>query len=201
MDTSVRCRRRATASYMRLAACRVDTSPCNRLAVVRVGRREAVAVAVGVAPGGRGVRGAASAPRHRHPADQRVTPERLYSFADTAPIFGWWNAHVGWGTVPAIVIGIAAVLWGQTVAQRLPWRALPWVTWATACAWAFSLAMIDGWQRGLRRPAHRPPRVPAPGAHGHRHSRGGAHASPAESLISNRIRGSPTCRAIRPARC
>ena len=22
-------------------------------------------------------------------------------------------------------------------------------TWATACGWAFSLAMIDGWQRGF----------------------------------------------------
>jgi hypothetical protein len=78
-----------------------------------------------------------------------ATPERFRAFADTAPIFGWWNAHVGWGTVPAIVIGAAAVLAGQSVAQRLPWRAVPWVTWATACAWAFSLAMIDGWQRGF----------------------------------------------------
>ena len=59
------------------------------------------------------------------------------------------EAHVGWGTVPAIVIGAAAVLWGQSVAQRLPWRWVPWVTWATACAWAFSLAMVDGWQRGF----------------------------------------------------
>jgi hypothetical protein len=54
-----------------------------------------------------------------------------------------------WGTVPAIVIAAAAVLWGDTVARRLPWRAVPWVTWATACAWAFALAMIDGWQRGF----------------------------------------------------
>ncbi|HEX2284757.1 MAG TPA: hypothetical protein VHI10_08035 [Mycobacterium sp.] len=78
-----------------------------------------------------------------------ASPGRLYSFADTAPIFGWWNAHVGWGTVPAIVIGAAAVLWGQAVAQRLPWRWVPWVAWATACGWAFSLAMIDGWRRGF----------------------------------------------------
>lgn len=78
-----------------------------------------------------------------------ATPKRFRDFAGTAPIFGWWEAHVGWGTVPAIVIGIAAVLWGQAVARRLPWRAVPWVTWATACAWAFSLAMIDGWSRGF----------------------------------------------------
>ncbi len=78
-----------------------------------------------------------------------ATPGRFRSFADTAPIFGWWKAHVGWGTVPAILIAVAAVLWGPSLAQRLPWRALTLATWATSCAWAFSLAMIDGWQRGF----------------------------------------------------
>ena len=43
-----------------------------------------------------------------------ATPERFRDFAGTAPIFGWWNAHVGWGTVPAILIGVAAVLWGPS---------------------------------------------------------------------------------------
>jgi hypothetical protein len=115
---------------------------------VRIGRREAVAVSVGVV-----LVVAAFVVPHLHLGI--VTPlihasaQRIHDFADTAPIFGWWNAHVGWGTVPAIVIGITAVLWGQALAQRLPWRALPWATWATSCAWAFSLAMIDGWQRGF----------------------------------------------------
>jgi len=115
---------------------------------VRIGRREAVAVTVAAL-----LVLAAFVVPHLHLGIVtpliNASPARFYSFADTAPIFGWWNAHVGWGTVPAIVIGIAAVLWGQAVAGRLPWRALPWVTWATACAWAFSLAMIDGWQRGF----------------------------------------------------
>jgi methylthioxylose transferase len=75
--------------------------------------------------------------------------QRFRDFAGTAPIFGWWNAHVGWGTAPAIVIAFAAVRWGPTVAAQLPWRALTFVTWATSCGWAFSLAMIDGWQRGF----------------------------------------------------
>ncbi|KAA0101888.1 hypothetical protein CIW49_00490 [Mycolicibacterium sp. P1-18] len=79
------------------------------------------------------------------------TPRQIEMFAQTAPIFGWWNAHVGWGTVPAIAIGLATALWGPAVAQRLPWRAVPWVTWATSCAWAFSLAMVDGWARGFAR--------------------------------------------------
>ena len=115
---------------------------------MRNGRREAVAVTLGVL-----VVVAAFVVPHLHLGIVtpliNASPVRLHAYADTAPIFGWWNAHVGWGTVPAIVIGIAAVLWGQAVAGRLPWRALPWVTWATACAWAFSLAMIDGWQRGF----------------------------------------------------
>lgn len=69
--------------------------------------------------------------------------------AGAAPIFGYWDAHVGWGTGPAILIAIAAVLWGPAVAQRLSWRALVLASWATACGWAFALAMIDGWQRGF----------------------------------------------------
>ncbi|MDT5392056.1 MAG: methylthioxylose transferase [Mycobacterium sp.] len=78
-----------------------------------------------------------------------ATPQRIRDYAQTAPIFGGWNAHVGWGTLPAIVIAAVAVLWGDAVARRLPWRAVPWVTWAAACAWAFALAMIDGWHRGF----------------------------------------------------
>jgi methylthioxylose transferase len=115
---------------------------------VQIGRREAVAVTVGVL-----LVVAAFVVPHLHLGI--VTPlinasaARVHDFADTAPIFGWWNGHIGWGTAPAIVIGIAAVLWGQAIAARLPRRALPWATWATACAWAFSLAMIDGWQRGF----------------------------------------------------
>jgi hypothetical protein len=115
---------------------------------VRIGVKEATAVAVAVL-----LVVAAFVVPHLHLGIVspliNTTPERFKDFAGTAPIFGWWNAHVGWGTVPAIVIGIAAVLWGPSVAQRLPWRRLTWAVWATACAWAFSLAMIDGWQRGF----------------------------------------------------
>jgi hypothetical protein len=75
--------------------------------------------------------------------------ERFETFAGTAPIFGWWDAHVGWGTVPAIVIGLAAVLWGPALAARVAWRKLVVLTWATSALWAFSLAMVDGWQRGF----------------------------------------------------
>ena len=115
---------------------------------MRIGRREAVAVALGAV-----LVVAAFVVPHLHLGMVtpliNATPGRFETFAGTAPIFGRWDAHVGWGTVPAVVIGIAAVLWGPAVAQRLPWRALTLATWATSCAWAFSLAMIDGWRRGF----------------------------------------------------
>ena len=115
---------------------------------LEIGRRETVAVALAVV-----LVVAAFVVPHLHLGIVtpliNATPERFRSFAGVAPIFGWWNVHVGWGTAPAILIGIGAVLWGPTLAQRLPWRALTLTTWATSCAWAFSLAMIDGWQRGF----------------------------------------------------
>lgn len=78
-----------------------------------------------------------------------ATRERLPAWADAAPIHGWWELHWGVGSLAAVLIGVAAVLWGPTVAQRLRWRTLTLATWATACAWAFSLAMVDGWERGF----------------------------------------------------
>ncbi|MEI6252996.1 MAG: hypothetical protein WCP30_09345 [Mycobacteriaceae bacterium] len=115
---------------------------------MKIGRREALTVTLGTVL----VAAAFLTPHlhlgtitpviHLNPHDEKV-------FADAAPIFGWWNAHVGWGTVPAILIGLGTVLSGQSLAQRLSWRTLTLATWATSFAWAFALAMIDGWQRGF----------------------------------------------------
>lgn len=120
----------------------------HRLAKVRAYRRETVAVVIGLT-----LLTAAFVVPHLHldvvTPLLNATPERFRDFAATSPVFGWWNAHVGWGTVPAILIGAAAVLWGQALAQRLRWRTLVLSVWATSCAWAFSLAMIDGWQLGF----------------------------------------------------
>lgn len=113
-----------------------------------IGRKEAIAVSVGVL-----LVVAAFVVPHLHLGIVtpliNSTPDQIKSFADTAPIFGWWNAHVGWGTVPAILIGAAAVAWGASIAKRLSWRWLTWAVWATSFSWAFALAMIDGWQRGF----------------------------------------------------
>jgi len=114
---------------------------------VRIARREALAVAVGVVL----VAAAFVLPHLNLGVRPRldIGPERLATHAGSAPIFGAWEIHASWGTGPAILVAVAAVLWGPAVAQRLSWRVLTLGTWASACGWAFALAMIDGWQRGF----------------------------------------------------
>jgi hypothetical protein len=114
---------------------------------VKVGRREGLAVAVGVVL----VAAAFVLPRLHLGVRPRldVGEERFATHAGSSPIFGAWEIHASWGTGPAILIAVAAVVWGPAVAQRLSWRALTLGAWATSCVWAFALAMIDGWQRGF----------------------------------------------------
>jgi methylthioxylose transferase len=85
-----------------------------------------------------------------------IGPERFATHAQSAPLFGTWEIHASWGTGPAILLAVAAVVWGPVVAQRLSWRTLTLGTWAVACGWAFALAMIDGWQRGFAGRLSRP---------------------------------------------
>lgn len=114
---------------------------------MRIARRETLAVTVGAVL----VAAAVVLPRLNLGINPRRDTglEHFAMRAGAAPIFGYWDWHAGWGTVPAILIAVAAVAWGPKVAQRLPWRVLTIGTWATACGWAFALAMIDGWQRGF----------------------------------------------------
>lgn len=81
----------------------------------------------------------------------RILSERArgHLYAGAAPIFGNWLPHVGWGTVPAIALAVLVVRYGPDLAYRLPWRRALLLTWLTAVAWAFALAMVDGWQRGI----------------------------------------------------
>lgn len=114
---------------------------------MRVARRESLAVAVGAAL----VAAAFVLPRLHLGVRPRldVGQERFGTHTGATPIFGAWEVHAGWGTGPAILLAVVAVVWGPRVAQRLSWRALTLGTWAAAGAWAFALAMIDGWQRGF----------------------------------------------------
>ncbi len=114
---------------------------------MRIARREALAVVAGMVL----VAAAFVLPRLHWGVKPRldVGPEKFATHAGAAPIFGAWEIHASWGTGPAIAIAVAAVAWGPLLAQRLSWRVLTLGSWATACGWAFALAMIDGWQRGF----------------------------------------------------
>lgn len=67
------------------------------------------------------------------------------------PLYGHWEPHFGPGTPAAIMVALAVVGYGPFLAARLPWRALLCTAWGTAMAWTFSLALVDGWQRGIAR--------------------------------------------------
>jgi len=69
--------------------------------------------------------------------------------ASAAPLAADWLPHAGPGTPLALMV--AALVWwrGPALAARLSWRRLLALSYATAVAWTFSLALIDGWQRGI----------------------------------------------------
>lgn len=72
-------------------------------------------------------------------------------FVSAAPLYGHWGPHVGPGTAAAVTVAVAVVAYGPLLAARLPWRRLLPAVWGTATAWTFSLALIDGWERGVTR--------------------------------------------------
>ncbi len=65
------------------------------------------------------------------------------------PLLGRWDPHVGPGTPAAVLVAAAVVAYGPAVAARLPWRALLPAAWGAAMAWIWSLALVDGWRRGV----------------------------------------------------
>ncbi|MCC8251245.1 hypothetical protein LNK82_44060 [Saccharothrix sp. NEAU-S10] len=69
--------------------------------------------------------------------------------APAPPLFAHWLPHVGIGTPLAVLVALAVVVWGPTPASRLPWRRALGAGYATAVAWTFSLALVDGWERGF----------------------------------------------------
>src|SRR6266545_3142982 len=74
---------------------------------------------------------------------------RVPIHADAAPLFATWLPHVGPGTPLAVAIAALGVYRGPDWAARLPWRRLMIGGYLTALAWTLSLALIDGWSRGL----------------------------------------------------
>jgi len=65
----------------------------------------------------------------------------------TPPIMGDWVWRVDARALLPLAVGGAVAWWGPLVAARAPWRAVPWLSAATAAGWATSLALVDGWSR------------------------------------------------------
>ncbi|WP_262365699.1 hypothetical protein [Gordonia sp. OPL2] len=89
-------------------------------------------------------------------------------FVRTPPLLASWLPHTGPGTIPAIVLAVAAVVVMPAAAQRLSFGALTVVTWMWALGWTMSLALVDGWRRGVAGRLVRPDEYLAevPGVHG-----------------------------------
>jgi methylthioxylose transferase len=64
-----------------------------------------------------------------------------------APLMGRWQLHLGFGVLPAVILGAAVVRWGPRVTQRAPWRLVPPLAGGVAAAWTAALAASEGWSR------------------------------------------------------
>ncbi|GGN32304.1 hypothetical protein [Streptomyces fuscichromogenes] len=70
-------------------------------------------------------------------------------FVHWPPLFADWQPHVGPGTPAAVLVAAAVVAYGPVLAVRLPWRGLLGAAWGACLAWTWSLALVDGWRRGV----------------------------------------------------
>jgi len=70
-------------------------------------------------------------------------------FVSAPPLFADWLPHVGPGSVFAVLVAVAVVLHGPSLAAHLPWRRALAAGYLASLAWIFSLAMVDGWGRGF----------------------------------------------------
>ncbi|MFI6245575.1 hypothetical protein [Streptomyces sp. NPDC051016] len=70
-------------------------------------------------------------------------------FVHWPPLFADWDPHVGPGTPAALLVAAGVVAYGPRLAVRLPWRGLLGAAWGACLAWTWSLALVDGWQRGV----------------------------------------------------
>jgi hypothetical protein len=70
-------------------------------------------------------------------------------FLPFPPLLAAWLPHVGPGTPAAVAVAVLVVAQGPELAQRLRWGPLLAAGYAGALAWTVSLALVDGWRRGV----------------------------------------------------
>jgi hypothetical protein len=80
---------------------------------------------------------------------RRLLDAGVNIFLGFPPLLASWDPHVGPGTPVALVTALLVVAHGPQLAERAPWGRLLAGAWAAALVWTFSLALVDGWQRGV----------------------------------------------------
>lgn len=65
------------------------------------------------------------------------------------PLYARWDPHIGPGTPAALAVAVAVIAYAPVLAARLSWRPLVLSAWTASTAWIWSLALIDGWHRGV----------------------------------------------------
>lgn len=61
-----------------------------------------------------------------------------------APLHAIWDPKVRPGSLPAVLLALAALRWGPAWAARLSWRALLLAAYAAGSAWLLALNLVDG---------------------------------------------------------
>jgi methylthioxylose transferase len=79
----------------------------------------------------------------------QLLADGVHLFLPFPPLLAQWLPHVGPGTPLAVVVAVVVVARGPVWAEQLSWRALPALTAIAAGVWTLSLALVDGWQRGI----------------------------------------------------
>jgi methylthioxylose transferase len=65
------------------------------------------------------------------------------------PLLAHWLPHVGPGTPAAALVAGLVATHGPGLAARLGWRPLLALAYPASVLWTFSLALVDGWRRGV----------------------------------------------------
>jgi len=69
--------------------------------------------------------------------------------ATSAPFTAAWLPHAGPGTPAALAVAVLVGWYGPRLAVAMSWRRLLLAGYGAAVAWIVSLALVDGWRRGL----------------------------------------------------
>lgn len=87
-----------------------------------------------------------------------LTGARLHGgaqFPNASPSFGEYpvlahlSPHGGPGTVLAVLVALAVVVWGPGLAERLRWAAVLPLAYVASVSWILALALVDGWRQGV----------------------------------------------------